>query len=372
MDSARRGAQRGVVACAGVVLMAATAHASAGLPSAGQDNMAAVPLAAPSVLGSADAEESAWRAERARLAMTRALSPEVPAAPAPQATAPAAPPAPTPAAAPAAAPAHTRTVSYRPGPSIYPEAVLALIVAHFPADQIGNAMAVARCESGHSNAIGAVNANGTRDWGVFQLNDGGTLQGALQRIGVAFDSTAEAQRLALGAETNVRAARTIYDSRGWAPWVCAYKTGIVAALYSRTPGPMYGRYDERGLVGTVDLARTLPDHQATLPVPTLPPPSPSAPARPTPVSKPPSPSAPASKPPQPPASPTGSPTPSPTGSAATPSPAPPQSPSPLPTGAATSPAAQSPAGASPSASAGPAAAPGPTPSQETAGPTGGQ
>jgi len=170
-------------------------------------------------------------------------------------------------------------VAYRPGPGLHTEGVLALVVQHFPADQIGNAMAVARCESGHSNAIGAVNNNGTRDWGVFQLNDGGTLQGALRRIGMPFSTTAQAQELALDAAVNVRAAATIYASRGWAPWVCAYKAGIVASLYSSTPGPMDGRYDERGLPGQVDLGRTVPDAEADIPQPAVsdaPSPTPSA------------------------------------------------------------------------------------------------
>jgi hypothetical protein len=359
VDSARRGAQRGVVACAGEVLMAATAHASVGLPTDTQKTVPAVAVVMPSV--TADAEDAAWFAERAHLAMTRALTPETAPEPAvTPATAPAAPPPPTPAAEPPAASAPTRTISYRPGPSIHTEAVLALVVEHFPADQIGNAMAVSRCESGHSNAIGALNSNGTRDWGVFQLNDGGTLQAALQRIGVAYASTAEAQRLALDAETNIRAARSIYDSRGWAPWVCAHKTGIVAALYTRTPGPMDGRYDERGLIGTVDLARTSPDSGATLPTPTLPTPTKPAVASPTPASKPPSPSPSAAQPPKPAASPTGSPTPSPTGSAAAPSPSQQQPPSPTATPGATQSATGTTEPAPPASATTSAAAPEPT------------
>ena len=89
--------------------------------------------------------------------------------------------------------------------------VLALVKKYFPADQVGNAMAVSRCESGHRNSVGATNSNGTTDWGVFQLNDGGTLQGALKRTGVSFSSIEEAQQLALNAEINIRAARNIFD-----------------------------------------------------------------------------------------------------------------------------------------------------------------
>ena len=205
----------------------------------------------------------------------------------------------------------------QPTSSVGTGEVLALVRRYFPADQVGNAMAVARCESGHSNAIGATNSNGTTDWGVFQLNDGGTLQGALRRIGAPFTSIAEAQQLALDAETNVRAARTIYDSRGWAPWVCAYKTGIVASLYSNTPGPMAGRYDERGLVGEVDLTRTVPDAAAAIPTPAAPAPA-LSPTKPQPSVSP-TPTA------DPGASPTTTPTPSQPPATATPSTAPPSS-----------------------------------------------
>ncbi len=172
-------------------------------------------------------------------------------------------------------------VNYTPGRSIHTREVLALVVKYFPADQVGNAMAVSRCESSHSNAIGSLNANGTRDWGVFQINDGGTLQGALKRLGLSFSSTDQARQLALDAEINVRAARNIYDSRGWAPWVCAYKVGVVAGLYSRTPGPMVGKFDERGLPGAVDLNRTKPATNTAMPEPAVPASPP--PASPTPT-----------------------------------------------------------------------------------------
>ena len=199
--------------------------------------------------------------------------------------------------------------------------VLALVRQYFPAGQIGNAMAVSRCESGHSNAIGAMNRNGTRDWGVFQLNDGGTLQGALRRIGVPFASTEEAQQLALDAEINVRAARVIYDSRGWAPWVCAYKVGIVASLYSSTPGPMAGRYDERGLSS---IAFVAPDLTTDEPEPT-----PVVVPTPTPAPKP-TPPTPTPTPAPKPTPPTPTPSPTPTPPTPTPTPVPTPAPTPVP------------------------------------------
>lgn len=130
--------------------------------------------------------------------------------------------------------------------------IQALVKKHFPADQIGNAMAVAACESGHSDAIGATNSDGTTDFGAFQLNDGGTLQGSLSAIGVSYTSKEHAQKLALNTEINVRAAAKIYAARGWQPWVCAYKIGVLGSLYGSDKGPMYGKFDAMG-VPTVEV-----------------------------------------------------------------------------------------------------------------------
>ncbi len=94
--------------------------------------------------------------------------------------------------------------------------------------------------------MGAANSNGTRDFGVFQINDGGTLQAALRRIGVGFSDISDARAKAMQADLNVRMARAIWDSRGWQPWVCAAKLKVVAGLYQRNPGPMAGKYDDYG------------------------------------------------------------------------------------------------------------------------------
>ena len=127
-----------------------------------------------------------------------------------------------------------------------PQHVLELVTKYFPADQIGNAIAIAQCESGQTNLKGTRNTDGTRDWGIFQLNDGGTLQTALTRIGITYTNTADATTAALNPDTNIKAASSIYADRGWAPWVCAHKQRIVAVLYTNTPGPMNGHYTTTG------------------------------------------------------------------------------------------------------------------------------
>ena len=124
--------------------------------------------------------------------------------------------------------------------------VLSLVQASFPADEVGNAMAVSRCESGHANRVSKANTNGSRDFGVFQINDGGTLQAALRKLGVKFTDLSDARTKALDPAVNVKMARAIWDARGWQPWTCAGKLKIVSGLYQRGHGSMYGKYDEYG------------------------------------------------------------------------------------------------------------------------------
>ncbi len=219
--------------------------------------------------------------------------------------------------------------------------VLRLVRSYFPADQVGNAMAVVTCESDQQWwQRGEVNRDGTRDWGLFQLNDGGTLQGALTRLGIHPSSVRQAQLLALNPTINARAAQLIYRDRGWSPWVCAYLKGIVASLWSNTPGPMAGRYD----VGGQPLALTPPAH---LPAPTGAPHRPAPARRPTPKPTP----KPAPRPtPTPAPRPTHTPTPSPRptqppGPTTTPSPS---GPVPTPTTSSPAPTTTSPVGPVPS------------------------
>lgn len=179
-----------------------------------------------------------------------------------------------------AAGADTISVATSAAPLIAQAELLALVRAAFPADQVTNAMAVADCESGQQSIIGQQNNDGSTDWGIFQLNDAGTLQSALASIGQPTSTLAAAQAAALDPLTNVAAAARIYADRGWAPWVCAYKKGIVAALWSNTPGPLAGKYSIDGTT-TFDLTPDAPptQQQTTSPAsPTPSPPTPSPPA----------------------------------------------------------------------------------------------
>lgn len=78
------------------------------------------------------------------------------------------------------------------------------------------AIRVASCESGlNPIAVGGPNSNGTLDFGVFQFNNGGTLQAYLPG-----GTNAAKVDAALHADDNIRAALHLYQARGWQPWAC--------------------------------------------------------------------------------------------------------------------------------------------------------
>lgn len=58
------------------------------------------------------------------------------------------------------------------------------------------------------NVVNNRNTNGTKDWGLFQLNDGGTLQYVGGEPGTD----------ALRTRWNARAAAKLLASEGWGPW----------------------------------------------------------------------------------------------------------------------------------------------------------
>lgn len=251
---------------------------------------------------------------------------------------PEAPPPPPPAPA---APAPTE----KPKPElkttvVAQTVVLKLVKSYFPKEEVGNAMAVAEAESGQQNTVGEPNADGSRDWGLFQLNDGasgsgGSLQSALDGIGVKYKDERQAQELALKPEINVKAAAWMYRTRGgWGPWVAASKLGIVKELYSNEHGPNYGKFTPVG-----DPKKELPDGKLPpekKPVAPAKPVKPSKPVKPT---KPPTP-APAAPAQQQPAAPT-----------APQNPAPPADPTPTEDPATPAPSESATASASESASA---------------------
>jgi hypothetical protein len=93
--------------------------------------------------------------------------------------------------------------------------VLAIAEAFGP-EHFDDAVRIAWCESRlNPYAFNGSNRNRTADRGLFQLNDGGTMQ----RLGVD-------DREAFDADTNAAAAAVLHDDRGWQPWVCAHHVGV--------------------------------------------------------------------------------------------------------------------------------------------------
>jgi hypothetical protein len=112
--------------------------------------------------------------------------------------------------------------------------MIALIHQYFAPAVWSQMEAIAQCESSlNPSTVSAPNRNGTRDWGLFQLNDGGTLQAQLSASG--YPSTDFPQ--ALDPEWNTQAAAALYSERGFSPWACAASLGIAESLGSNVPGP---------------------------------------------------------------------------------------------------------------------------------------
>jgi hypothetical protein len=95
--------------------------------------------------------------------------------------------------------------------------VVSLIHQDFPQRAWHDAETVAWCESKFRPADIGFDSNGTHDRGVFQLNDGGTAQYLMARIGQNPNNL----NLAFNPVLNVRAAAVLYARDGWSQWSCA-------------------------------------------------------------------------------------------------------------------------------------------------------
>lgn len=95
-----------------------------------------------------------------------------------------------------------------------------LIWQHFGARKFETAIRVANCESTLGvNSVSPRNRNGTHDYGVFQLNNGGTLQ-----------SLGGSTSHALNPKWNIAAAARLQVRSGWNRWYCyknLRKAGII-------------------------------------------------------------------------------------------------------------------------------------------------
>lgn len=84
--------------------------------------------------------------------------------------------------------------------------IIDAIYRTFPEDPY-TALAIAKAESNLNPLATGYNSNGSRDFGLMQVN---SIHGYGEEL---YD-----------VETNLKVARKIYEKRGWSAW-CAYKTG---------------------------------------------------------------------------------------------------------------------------------------------------
>jgi hypothetical protein len=95
----------------------------------------------------------------------------------------------------------------------------AIIRLYFPPAQWDNAIRIANCESRLNPGSIGTNDNGTRDYGLFQFNDGGTLQGWLRTTGE--DPTNIAKALDPHWAARAAAMKVARDGN-WGQWSCAH------------------------------------------------------------------------------------------------------------------------------------------------------
>lgn len=91
------------------------------------------------------------------------------------------------------------------------EVALDAIITNFPGNLAGQAVNVARCESGlNMNAV----SSGGGNWGLFQINV--VHRGLVESMGYSWGDI-------LNPYINADVARAVYDQAGgWSPWGCSW------------------------------------------------------------------------------------------------------------------------------------------------------
>lgn len=106
--------------------------------------------------------------------------------------------------------AHSTDAPQRPIGPLTSGQIVAMIHAQWGPEHGPRAVRIAQCESDLRPHVTHRNRNGTIDYGLFQINSGGTLQS----LGITAVQ-------ALDPATNIRAAHLLWRRRGWQPWVCS-------------------------------------------------------------------------------------------------------------------------------------------------------
>ena len=109
-----------------------------------------------------------------------------------------------------------------PTPTLVPNMVqhpfVQMIQKYFPEQEVNNAQNIAMTESSFNPQAINVNTNGTRDIGLFQINEIHAPE-ILKQFGYTMDDL-------LDPEKNMQVASWLFQKKGWQPWVAAKKLGL--------------------------------------------------------------------------------------------------------------------------------------------------
>lgn len=129
------------------------------------------------------------------------------ASPLPQST-------PTPTSIPTSTPVPTPTLR----PDIPKHGFESLIKKYFPQTEFNNAQNVAMGESSFNPGVIHPNSNGSKDYGLFQIND--IHAPVIKKVfGYSMDDL-------LDPEKNIKVASWLFRQQGWRPWVAAQSLGL--------------------------------------------------------------------------------------------------------------------------------------------------
>jgi hypothetical protein len=109
-----------------------------------------------------------------------------------------------------------------PTPTLVPNMVqhpfIEPLKKYFPENELNNAQNVIMRESSFNPQAIHVNSNGTRDIGLFQINDIHAPE-IMKQFGYTMDDM-------LDPEKNMQVASWLFQQRGWQPWVAAQELGL--------------------------------------------------------------------------------------------------------------------------------------------------
>ncbi len=117
---------------------------------------------------------------------------------------------------------NTPSPTSMPTPTLVPNMInhpyVEMITKYFPQQEINNAQNIAMKESSFNPQAINVNPNGTRDVGLFQINEIHAPE-ILKQFGYTMDDL-------LDPEKNMQVASWLFQKQGWQPWTTAKTIGL--------------------------------------------------------------------------------------------------------------------------------------------------